>query len=93
MEVSFSDSFRKVFRKRIKSAEIELEFWNRLEIFVNEPFDSKLKTHKLSGKLKGLWSFTIEYDLRVVFFSQTTNQNRQSLSIWELMMKCTKRLL
>ena len=26
------------------------------------------KTHKLSGKLKGLWSFSIEYDLRVVFF-------------------------
>ena len=68
MEVSFSTSFRKIFRKRIKSAEIEEEFWSRLEIFVNDPFDSKLKTHKLSGKLKGLWSFSIEYDLRVVFF-------------------------
>ena len=68
MEVSFSTSFRKIFRKRIKSAEIEEEFWSRLEIFVIDPFDSKLKTHKLSGKLKGLWSFSIEYDLRVVFF-------------------------
>jgi addiction module RelE/StbE family toxin len=68
MEVSFSDSFKKVFRKRVKSTEIEKEFWNRLELFINDPFDSKLKTHKLSGKLKGLWSFSIEYDLRVVFF-------------------------
>jgi len=80
MEVSFSDSFRKVFRKRIKSAEIELEFWNRLEIFVNEPFDSKLKTHKLSGKLKGLWSFTIEYDLRVVFFF-TNDKPKQAIFV------------
>ena len=39
-----------------------------MELFINDPFDSKLKTHKLSGKLKGLWSFSIEYDLRVVFF-------------------------
>jgi len=80
MEVSFSDSFRKVFRKRIKSAEIELEFWNRLEIFVNDPFDSKLKTHKLSGKLKGLWSFTIEYDQRVVFFF-TNDKPKQAIFV------------
>lgn len=68
MEVSFSDSFKKVFQKRIKSTVIEDEFWNRLELFVNDPFEAKLKTHKLSGKLKDLWSFSIEYDLRVVFF-------------------------
>jgi addiction module RelE/StbE family toxin len=68
MEVSFSDSFKKVFNKRIKSHEIESEFWIRLESFINDPFDPKLKTHKLSGKLKDLWSFSIEYDLRVVFY-------------------------
>jgi addiction module RelE/StbE family toxin len=68
MEVTFSESFKRAFRKRVKSTEIESEFWNRLELFINDPFDSKLKTHKLSGKLKDLWSFSIEYDLRVVFF-------------------------
>jgi mRNA-degrading endonuclease YafQ of YafQ-DinJ toxin-antitoxin module len=47
MEVSFSDSFKKVFRKKVKSTEIEREFWIRLELFINDPFDSKLKTHKL----------------------------------------------
>lgn len=68
MEVSFSDSFKKVFKKRIKSTENESEFWIRLEWFINDPFDSRLKTHKLSGKLKDLWSFSLEYDLRVVFY-------------------------
>jgi hypothetical protein len=37
MEVSFSDSFKKVFRKKVKSTEIESEFWERLELIVNDP--------------------------------------------------------
>ena len=68
MEVSFSDSFKKVFKKRIKSKDIESEFWEKLELFINDPFDTKLKTHKLSGKQKDKWSFSIDYNLRVVFF-------------------------
>ena len=68
MEVSFSDSFRRVFNKRIKSKEIEKEFWVCVELFIADPFDPRLKTHKLSGQLKNLWSFTIQYDLRVVFY-------------------------
>ena len=68
MEVSFSDSFKKVFNKRVKSSEMESAFWIRLELFVNDPFDTSLKTHKLSGKLKDLWIFSIGYDLRVIFY-------------------------
>ncbi|MBC7587577.1 MAG: hypothetical protein H7178_04380 [Chitinophagaceae bacterium] len=52
----------------MKENEAEQAFWRRLEIFVNDPFDARLKTHKLSGKLKGLSSFPVEYDLRVVFY-------------------------
>ena len=68
MEVSFSDSFKKVFSKRVKSTELEPEFWIRLDMFINNPFEAKLKTHKLSGKLKELWSFSIDQNLRVVFY-------------------------
>jgi mRNA-degrading endonuclease YafQ of YafQ-DinJ toxin-antitoxin module len=68
MDVSFSEPFKKVFLKRIKGTEVESEFWTRLELFIENPFESQLKTHKLSGKLKDLWSFSIEYDLRVVFY-------------------------
>lgn len=35
---------------------------------MNDPFDSSLRTHKLSVKLEHFWSFTIEYDLRVIFY-------------------------
>ena len=68
MEVSFSDSFKKAFRKRIKATDTEPLFWDRLEIFINDPFESKLKTHRLSGKLKEQWSFSLDYNVRVVFY-------------------------
>ena len=68
MEVSFSNAFKKAFKKRVKGTAAEQEFWIRLELFVLNPFDIKLKTHKLSGTLKNLWSFSIEYDLRVIFY-------------------------
>ncbi len=68
MEVSFSDSFKKSFKKRIKGSANEPAFWQKLELFIEKPFDTSLKTHKLSGKLKDLWSFSILYDLRVVFY-------------------------
>lgn len=68
MEVSFSSSFRKAFNKRIKSTESERDFWFRLDLFIIDPYNLKLKTHKLSGKLKDLWSFSLDYDIRVVFY-------------------------
>ena len=68
MEVAFSTSFKKSFRKRILSTEFESDFWLCLEKFIENPFAEDLKTHKLSGKLKGSWSFSVAFDLRVVFY-------------------------
>jgi len=68
VEVSFSASFKKAFGKRIKGTLLEETFWKALDIFIADPFTMKLKTHKLSGKLRGLWSFSIEHDLRVIFY-------------------------
>jgi mRNA-degrading endonuclease YafQ of YafQ-DinJ toxin-antitoxin module len=68
MEVSFSDSFKKAFQKRIKTTDAEPLFWNRLDVFTSDPFESKLKTHRLSGKLKDMWSFSLDYNLRIVFY-------------------------
>lgn len=69
LESSFSSSFRRAFKKRIKgNANLEAKFWQKVEQFVNDPFDQSLKTHKLSGKLKNLWSFSVEYDERVLFY-------------------------
>lgn len=37
------------------------------KLFRKDPFDPSLKTHKLSGKLKGYWSFSLTYQDRVLF--------------------------
>ncbi len=68
MEVAFSDSFRRAFRKRIYQTVFEQGSWSRLDLFVEDPFDNRLKTHRFFGKLKDLWSFTVAPDVRVVFY-------------------------
>ncbi len=69
LEVSFSSPFKRAFKKRIKgNAELEARFWQKLAQFTANPFDPSLKTHKLSGKLKDLWSFSVGYDERVLFY-------------------------
>jgi len=37
------------------------------QLFEQEPFHPLLRTHKLSGKLRGLWSFSLDYRCRVLF--------------------------
>ena len=67
-DIAFNSSFKKAFKKKIAgNSTMEARFWERVEIFKNNPFDPRLKTHKLSGKLKEFWAFSVEYDLRVVF--------------------------
>lgn len=39
----------------------------REKIFRQNPFDPRLKTHKLAGHLAGFWSFSIDYKHRIVF--------------------------
>jgi addiction module RelE/StbE family toxin len=73
MEVSFSTSFKKSFRKRVKGTGVEPMFWQLLEVFMNNPFSRELKAHKLSGKLKGLWSFSVEHDIRIIFYFTKDN--------------------
>jgi mRNA-degrading endonuclease YafQ of YafQ-DinJ toxin-antitoxin module len=69
VEISFSSSFHRAFKKRIKgNLDLELKFWQKVEQFTIDPFAQSLRTHKLSGKLKELWSFSVEYDERVLFY-------------------------
>jgi len=42
-------------------------------LFKTNPFNSALKTHKLHGKLKDHWSFTIKGQYRIVFIFEKTD--------------------
>ena len=75
IEISFSGSFKSAFKRRIAGdSQREYRFWRSLEAFRENPFTPDLRTHKLSGKLKDLWSFTVEYDCRVVFYFDDTER-------------------
>jgi mRNA-degrading endonuclease YafQ of YafQ-DinJ toxin-antitoxin module len=36
-------------------------------LFRADAFDPRLNTHKLKGKLKGLWAFSVTPDIRIIF--------------------------
>lgn len=39
----------------------------KIDIFLQDPYLPTLKTHKLTGKLKDFWSFSISHHLRIMF--------------------------
>lgn len=64
----FSSSFKRSFKSITRrEPNLEEKIANRLNILVDDPFHPSLKTHKLKGKLSGVWACTIEYDCRIVF--------------------------
>jgi len=74
-EIVLSSRFRKAFKRKIRGNKIlETRFRDRAAIFENSPFDPRLKTHKLSGELYDLWSFSVDYDVRVIFSFMEANR-------------------
>lgn len=65
MNIYYSDRFAKDYKKlpnKIKDlAEV------REKIFRQNPFDLRLNTHKLKGKLRVFYSFSVNYRYRIVF--------------------------
>ena len=65
MNIEYSPKFRRLYKKlpdQIKSLIEEKE-----DIFFKDPFDSRLRTHKLTGVLDGYWAFSIDYKHRAIF--------------------------
>lgn len=65
MEVIYSSKFSREYKKLpscIKDIAEEAEV-----IFCKNPFDPKLKTHKLKGKFSGFLSFSIGPRHRIIF--------------------------
>lgn len=65
MKVTTTKNFDKQFRKQPKK--IQKEFTKKVVLFMVDTYNPALNTHKLSGKLKDLWSFNVSGDIRVIF--------------------------
>lgn len=65
MKIYYSSKFAKEYKRL--SYRIKLAAEKREIIFRKDPFDPRLKTHKLTGKLKEYYSFSIDYKYRIIF--------------------------
>jgi len=66
--ITWDASFRRAFRRRTRNnAYLEQRILHVIELLAQDSFNPLLKTHKLHGKLEGLWACWVEYDCRIVF--------------------------
>jgi mRNA-degrading endonuclease YafQ of YafQ-DinJ toxin-antitoxin module len=59
--------------KKMKHKELE-NLYDFFNILKNDPFDTRLKTHKLKGELKNYFSARLSYSDRVVFVLKIENE-------------------
>lgn len=64
-EIRYSSVYIKSFKKY--SAQRKT-IDKKINIFMANPFEKSLRTHKLTGRLSGFWSFSINYHLRIIFY-------------------------
>ena len=65
IEIHYSSDFQKKYRvlsKILKKKAQKTEL-----VFRKNPFHPSLRLHKLKGKLKGLWSISVDRRYRIIF--------------------------
>lgn len=68
-KIVFDSAFEKKFEKYkgLFSEKKISQLKSKLRIFKADPFDPRLKTHKLKGNLNEYWSFSISFSDRILF--------------------------
>jgi len=65
MIIRYKPSFVRDFKKL--PVELQEEVFEKIEAFKNSSTHKKLKVHKLKGKLRSFYSFSVNYSHRIVF--------------------------
>jgi addiction module RelE/StbE family toxin len=79
---SFRRAFKTVVRRR---PELRQRIEERLRLLATDPFDPRLRCHKLKGKLSGAWALTVEYDCRLVFnFVQNPQSGEEEILLIDI---------
>ena len=65
MQIAKSRQFEKQYKKL--PAKIQKQFAERLRLYLKNKNHSLLHVHSLAGTYKGLWSFNVTADIRVIF--------------------------
>lgn len=60
-------AFARAFRRTVKKhPDLREDIEKSLKLLAKDPFAPQLETHKLKGKLSGLWACSVGYDLRLL---------------------------
>lgn len=65
MKIYLHPRFENSYKKLLK--EIRTRAEKKEAVFRKNPFSPQLQTHKLHGKLKKLWSFSVDRSFRILF--------------------------
>lgn len=65
MRIYYSKKFAREYKKLPDKIKLIAE--KKEKVFRKNPFQPQLKTHKLTGKLKSYWAFSLDYQYRIIF--------------------------
>ncbi len=68
MIIQYLPKFKRQYKKLPQK--FQQQFDERLELFLNNPTDPKLRVHPLKGEYAGYWSMNISGDLRALYIMQ-----------------------
>lgn len=69
-------AYTRVFERQFHSLDIELqkEALEKIDLFKDFANHQQLKVHKLHGRLRGRFSFSVNYRIRIVFGYLSSNE-------------------
>jgi addiction module RelE/StbE family toxin len=71
MKVRFKPLFLRQLGKL--PAALQEEAKDKIALFKRNPKHQSLKVHKLKGRLRGYWSFSVNYKYRIVYEHESKN--------------------
>ena len=84
MKIVWSSGFKRSFKKIVrKSPQLKDRVTEVLILLADDPFTPSLKSHRLGGRLAGLWSCSVAYDCRVIF---SLSEDEEILEIFILLV-------
>lgn len=65
LAIRYAPEFKRDYKKLREGPRQAMK--RRGVLFQENPFHPLLKTHKLAGKLAGIWAFSVDFRVRVLF--------------------------